>query len=236
MIFAVACVTLGETCGTFGDPEEWSARCFSPMWSQITSDGRHRMYSPGREGMVRWPLAERGTRGVHGFDGMRDRMRYIPEADSSSALSTLGRSACQHIPRCPLPTGWPVTRSHTSPVPGLDRPATIFFPAVYGAAGVSTTQYPAPQGQRVKLEGPRMSLAQRVQQPPKKTTGSPCSVGALLDRLTGKELAAFNEMLGTPEARGWPASDIYDALRAEGYQVGLQTINRHRGRKCRCFL
>lgn len=65
--------------------------------------------------------------------------------------------------------------------------------------------------------------------------GSPCSVGTLLDTLDGPELEALNLMLGTPERRGWAASDIYDALTAEGYEVGYQTINRHRGRKCRCF-
>ena len=34
---------------------------------------------------------------------------------------------------------------------------------------------------------------------------------------------------------GWNATQVYDALRDEGYTVGRQSINRHRGRKCRCF-
>lgn len=78
-----------------------------------------------------------------------------------------------------------------------------------------------------------MALADHT--PPVASTGLPCSVGALLDRLEGDELAAFKTMLGTPEQRGWPATAIYDAVREEGYEIGLQSVNRHRGRKCRCF-
>ena len=64
--------------------------------------------------------------------------------------------------------------------------------------------------------------------------GTPCSVGALLDQLEGAELEALQTMLGTPEKRGWSQAEIYKALTAEGYEVGLQTINRHRGGQCRC--
>ena len=68
-------------------------------------------------------------------------------------------------------------------------------------------------------------------------TGRPCSVGQLLDQLETSapdEHTALLEMLGTQELRGWSAADIYDTLRAHDYHVGLQTINRHRGRKCKC--
>jgi hypothetical protein len=41
-------------------------------------------------------------------------------------------------------------------------------------------------------------------------------------------------MLGTPEKRGWSQRDIYEALTAEGHEVGFQSINRHRGGACRC--
>lgn len=81
-----------------------------------------------------------------------------------------------------------------------------------------------------------MSLAERVEQDPPLTTGKPCSIGHLLQTLPDHEREALAAMLGTPEARGWPAGDIYDALVAEGHRCGFQTINRHRGRKCRCFL
>lgn len=80
-----------------------------------------------------------------------------------------------------------------------------------------------------------MSLADRVKNPPgPPKTGYPCSVGELLRTLKGAELDALKIMLGTPEKRGWSASDIYKALTAEGHAVSDQQINRHRGGKCRC--
>lgn len=79
-----------------------------------------------------------------------------------------------------------------------------------------------------------MALADRLTTPPAPKHGYPCSVGVLLDTLDQDDRDALLTMLGTPERRGWSASDIYDALIAEGHKVGLQTINRHRGGKCRC--
>lgn len=81
-----------------------------------------------------------------------------------------------------------------------------------------------------------MSLSQRItEQPPVSNHGLPCSVGQLINALEGPELEALLAMLGDPEKRdGWSASAIYDALTAEGYKVGYQTIGRHRGGKCRC--
>lgn len=80
-----------------------------------------------------------------------------------------------------------------------------------------------------------MSLAERVKTPPATAIhGLPCSVGLLLDTLEGDELDALKAMLGTPEQRGWSQSDIYDALTSEGYEVGRQSINRHRSGRCRC--
>lgn len=78
-----------------------------------------------------------------------------------------------------------------------------------------------------------MALADRVTKPaPTTVHGLPCSIGALLERLAGDELAALNTMLFD---LGWNAGQVYDALRDEGYTVGRQSINRHRGQKCRCF-
>lgn len=79
-----------------------------------------------------------------------------------------------------------------------------------------------------------MALSERLANPPRTHTGTPCSVGVLLDALEGDELAALQEMLGTQDQRGWSQDAIYDALTAEGYEVGRQSINRHRGGKCRC--
>lgn len=78
-----------------------------------------------------------------------------------------------------------------------------------------------------------MALTDRIQTgPPPATHGLPCSVGALLEQLDGIELAALNAMLYD---LNWNAGQVYDTLRDEGYPVGRQSINRHRGKKCRCF-
>jgi hypothetical protein len=78
-----------------------------------------------------------------------------------------------------------------------------------------------------------MALADKIAAPPPPTVhGLPCSIGSLIAQLDGPELAALNTMLYD---LGWNAGQVYDALRDEGYAVGRQSINRHRGRKCRCF-
>lgn len=79
-----------------------------------------------------------------------------------------------------------------------------------------------------------MALADRVTINPNSQGGTPCSLGALLARLDGPELAALDAMLGTPERRGWSAGDIFDALKAEGHDVAFRSINHHRGGRCRC--
>lgn len=81
-----------------------------------------------------------------------------------------------------------------------------------------------------------MALAERVGNRTPNVHGTPCSIGAVLEQLADQpeELAALQMMLGSPEQRGWSASEIYKALTAEGYVVGYQTINRHRGGNCRC--
>jgi hypothetical protein len=78
-----------------------------------------------------------------------------------------------------------------------------------------------------------MALSDRIAKPPAATQhGLPCSIGSLVEQLDGAELAALNTMLYD---LGWNAGQVYDALRDEGYTVGRQSINRHRGQKCRCF-
>lgn len=78
-----------------------------------------------------------------------------------------------------------------------------------------------------------MALADAVRN--RRPGGMPCSIGNLLKVLPETEADALNAMLGTPDNWGWSATEIWDALRAEGYEVGQQTINRHRGKKCRCW-
>jgi hypothetical protein len=78
-----------------------------------------------------------------------------------------------------------------------------------------------------------MALSDRVTKPaPAALHGLPCSIGSLIAQLDGKELTALNTMLFD---LGWNAGQVYDALRDEGFTVGRQSINRHRGQKCRCF-
>jgi hypothetical protein len=77
-----------------------------------------------------------------------------------------------------------------------------------------------------------MALADRLNDAPQRIAGKPCSVGALEERLDGAERQALDAMLHT---LGWSEARIYDALMSEGYEVGRQTINRHRSRACRCF-
>jgi hypothetical protein len=77
-----------------------------------------------------------------------------------------------------------------------------------------------------------MALSDRLESTPQRIQGLPCSIGALLDRLPENEQGALNSML---HELGWSASRIYDALSAEGLEVGRQSIGRHRSRACRCF-
>lgn len=77
-----------------------------------------------------------------------------------------------------------------------------------------------------------MALSDRIESTPQRIHGLPCSVGALLDRLNNDERAALEKML---HELGWSAARIYEALTAEGYEVGRQSIGRHRSRSCRCF-
>lgn len=77
-----------------------------------------------------------------------------------------------------------------------------------------------------------MALSDRLASTPQRRPGLPCSVGALEQRLDGDEASALQAML---HELGWSARRIFDALQAEGYDVGAQTINRHRSRACRCY-
>jgi hypothetical protein len=76
-----------------------------------------------------------------------------------------------------------------------------------------------------------VALSDRIKTPAPGMNGSPCSVRVLLDTLQGDELDALNYMLGS---RDWSQAMVWKALTDEGYEVGQQSINRHRGGKCRC--
>jgi hypothetical protein len=96
-----------------------------------------------------------------------------------------------------------------------------------------------------------------------KHSGTPCSIGYALANLPDEDREWLIRALGTKERRGKDASVIWGTMHderrdlherasaaneagdrpeaarlqdlAQAYNVGLQTINRHRGEKCRCF-
>ena len=81
-----------------------------------------------------------------------------------------------------------------------------------------------------------MALVDKLAAPPDAVIhGKPCSVGALLsdESIPQAERDALQAMLND---RLWSQQMIWAALRDEGFQVGRQSINRHRGGKCRCAL
>jgi hypothetical protein len=96
-----------------------------------------------------------------------------------------------------------------------------------------------------------------------KHSGTPCSIGYALAHLPEDDREWLIRALGTKERRGKDASVIWGTMHderrdllewaqrcvaegddtrahqlnelAQAYNVGLQTINRHRGEKCRCY-
>lgn len=77
-----------------------------------------------------------------------------------------------------------------------------------------------------------MSIAARIKEPAKPSmNGMPCSIGHLLKTLDADEAKALTVMLYD---LNWNAGQVYEALREEGYTVGRQSVNRHRGGRCRC--
>lgn len=77
-----------------------------------------------------------------------------------------------------------------------------------------------------------MALSDRLDHPPVKPTGKPCSIGEVERALKGKELSAFRQMMyGEPR---WSGDLIYEALKNENIFVGRQQVNRHRAGACSC--
>lgn len=66
---------------------------------------------------------------------------------------------------------------------------------------------------------------------PRRQTGSPCSVGSLLERLGASEATVLRDWLGSND---WSARAIFEAVTTEGHTIGLQSIGRHRRGECRC--
>lgn len=108
-----------------------------------------------------------------------------------------------------------------------------------------------------------MTLAEKLASTPQRSTGKPCSVGALEDFLAGKEADAFHAMMHT---LGWSGARVWVAVQNEAKELRAkakaireteggnlakaealetaatvhaamsdQQVNRHRSRACRCF-
>lgn len=83
-----------------------------------------------------------------------------------------------------------------------------------------------------------MSLSERVKKPVSPNpTGIPCSMGEVYRKLSEEpqELAALELLLYGTQGWGRPAHAVVDMLGLEGHKVSIQQVNRHRGKKCRCF-
>lgn len=75
-----------------------------------------------------------------------------------------------------------------------------------------------------------MSLLEKLQNPPVRSNGRPCSIGKVLSSISDpEEQRALQRMLNE-----WNAAAVYNALTEEGYTVGVQQIGRHRRHQCSC--
>lgn len=78
-----------------------------------------------------------------------------------------------------------------------------------------------------------MTLTEKLPEAPRKPTGTPCSIGAIIAQLEGTdEGEALRQMM---YVLGWSQAKIYHALRAEKFDPSEQQINRHRSQSCRCW-
>jgi hypothetical protein len=80
-----------------------------------------------------------------------------------------------------------------------------------------------------------MALADRVNPTMQKRrpSGTPCSVQNALDTWPEDDAKALQWMMD----EGWSMDRIYATVTAgdEGYEIGRQTIQRHRSKSCRCY-
>lgn len=79
-----------------------------------------------------------------------------------------------------------------------------------------------------------MPLASR-QQTKSAMHGTPCSIGLVYEDVADNpvELRELNTLLYD---EGNTAGQVFEYLTVDGgYDVGFQSVNRHRGQRCRCF-
>lgn len=85
-----------------------------------------------------------------------------------------------------------------------------------------------------------MSLSDRLEKVASSNRpGLPCRLGSLLkgDELPIKEKEYLEKILEVKlgEPTRVPTTAIAEALRQEGYDVGIAAVQRHRRRECRCY-
>lgn len=85
-----------------------------------------------------------------------------------------------------------------------------------------------------------MSLSERLQKVASSNRpGLPCRLGSLLqgDKLAQKEKDYLEKILDVDlgEPTRVPTTAIAEALRQEGYDIGIAAVQRHRRKECRCY-
>lgn len=85
-----------------------------------------------------------------------------------------------------------------------------------------------------------MSLSERLQKVASSNRpGLPCRLGSILqsDKLADKEKDYLQKVLSVElgEPLRVPTTAIAEALRQEGYDIGIAAVQRHRRKECRCF-
>jgi hypothetical protein len=78
-----------------------------------------------------------------------------------------------------------------------------------------------------------MALATRNQAPAAKN-GKPCSIAVVYEAVADDpiELRELNVIL---YEEGNTQAQVFKYLTDDGYTIGFQSVNNHRGKSCRCF-
>jgi hypothetical protein len=82
--------------------------------------------------------------------------------------------------------------------------------------------------------GGHMALATRNQAPPAKN-GTPCSIAVVYEAVAA-DPAELRELNAILYEEGNTQAQVFKYLTDDGYTIGFQTVNKHRGKNCRCFL
>jgi len=77
-----------------------------------------------------------------------------------------------------------------------------------------------------------MSLAQALAAHTPSKPGPKCAIYRLFQELDPDDAAALTEALA--DKNRWPHVDLARRLRAEGYDVGRDSVSRHRKGDCAC--